>query len=168
MRLFVALDLPPALRQRLATLTGGLSGARWVPPENYHVTLRFIGEAPAWRAEEIDQFFTEVMNTVQATVITNASLGFDFRQRFRPLRMHQVVPELKSYDFRPVSPTNRHTDIALGDIQKEGMTLLVQYTYEGGAGFANEFQVAGVTLTYDMPPQTGLTVRSDDFTALFR
>jgi 2'-5' RNA ligase len=54
MRLFVALDLPPALRQRLAMLTGGLPGARWVPAENYHVTLRFIGETPAWQAEEID------------------------------------------------------------------------------------------------------------------
>jgi 2'-5' RNA ligase len=55
MRLFVALDLPWELRQHLATLSGaGIPGARWVPPENYHITLRFIGEAPAHLAEEID------------------------------------------------------------------------------------------------------------------
>lgn len=54
MRLFVALDLPPSLRQRLALLTGGVPGARWVPPENQHLTLRFIGETPAWQADEID------------------------------------------------------------------------------------------------------------------
>jgi RNA 2',3'-cyclic 3'-phosphodiesterase len=55
MRLFVAVDLPWALRQQLATLAAaGIPGARWVPPENYHLTLRFIGEAPAYRAEEID------------------------------------------------------------------------------------------------------------------
>jgi 2'-5' RNA ligase len=54
MRLFVALDLPQPLRRCLALLTGGLPGARWVPPENHHLTLRFIGETPAWQAEEID------------------------------------------------------------------------------------------------------------------
>src|ERR1700760_1288255 len=54
MRLFVALDLPWILRERLSALGGGLPGARWVPPENYHLTLRFIGETPGYRAEEID------------------------------------------------------------------------------------------------------------------
>ena len=55
MRLFVALDLPWMLRDRLSALAGaGLPGARWVPPENYHLTLRFIGETPRHRAEDID------------------------------------------------------------------------------------------------------------------
>ncbi len=54
MRLFVALDLPDALRERLRFLAAGLPGARWVPAENLHATLRFIGEVPIWRAEEID------------------------------------------------------------------------------------------------------------------
>ena len=54
MRLFVALDLPHATRQRLSDLAVGVPGARWVPPENYHLTLRFIGEAPRHLAEELD------------------------------------------------------------------------------------------------------------------
>src|ERR1700728_2298831 len=55
MRLFVALDLPWWLRERLSALAGlGLPGARWVPPENYHLTLRFIAETPGHRAEDID------------------------------------------------------------------------------------------------------------------
>jgi len=55
MRLFVALDLPWDLRERLVGLSGGgIPGARWVPPENYHLTLRFIGETPGYMAEEID------------------------------------------------------------------------------------------------------------------
>lgn len=54
MRLFVAIDLPWELRARLAGLAGGIPGARWLPPENYHITLRFIGEVAAHQAEEID------------------------------------------------------------------------------------------------------------------
>jgi 2'-5' RNA ligase len=55
MRLFVALDLPWTLRERLVLLGGGgIPGARWVSSENLHLTLRFIGETPAHRAEEID------------------------------------------------------------------------------------------------------------------
>lgn len=59
MRLFVAIDLPWELRQRVALLSGaGIPGAKWVPPDNYHITLRFIGETPAYRAEEIDHALT--------------------------------------------------------------------------------------------------------------
>ena len=54
MRLFVGLELPRLLRERLALLGGGIPGARWVPAENYHLTLRFVGEVVAHRAEEID------------------------------------------------------------------------------------------------------------------
>ena len=55
MRLFVALDLSASLRERLSWMARGLPGARWVPPENYHVTLRFIGEVPGWQAQEVDE-----------------------------------------------------------------------------------------------------------------
>jgi len=53
-RLFVGLALPQDVRQRLSFLTGGVPGARWEPPENYHVTLRFIGEVEMGLAEDID------------------------------------------------------------------------------------------------------------------
>jgi 2'-5' RNA ligase len=47
LRLFVALDLPEAARTALAELITKLKSksraARWVPPENLHITLKFIG-----------------------------------------------------------------------------------------------------------------------------
>lgn len=53
-RLFIALDLPWDLKQRLALLCGGIPGARWIASENFHLTLRFIGEVSSVQAEEID------------------------------------------------------------------------------------------------------------------
>ena len=44
MRLFTALAVPEEHRARLSALAAGVDGARWVAPENLHVTLRFIGE----------------------------------------------------------------------------------------------------------------------------
>jgi len=49
MRLFVALDLDPEIRRRIATLIEGLRGfapdVRWIPQESIHLTLKFIGES---------------------------------------------------------------------------------------------------------------------------
>jgi 2'-5' RNA ligase len=52
-RLFAALDLPLRLRERLIALGGGLPGARWVPEDNLHLTLRFIGEVPESSFDDI-------------------------------------------------------------------------------------------------------------------
>jgi RNA 2',3'-cyclic 3'-phosphodiesterase len=52
-RLFTALEIPAEVGQSLAALRGGLPGARWADPENYHLTLRFIGDIDHALAREI-------------------------------------------------------------------------------------------------------------------
>jgi 2'-5' RNA ligase len=52
-RLFTGLEIPAALGQSLSLLRGGLPGARWIDPENYHLTLRFIGDVDDEIAREI-------------------------------------------------------------------------------------------------------------------
>jgi 2'-5' RNA ligase len=52
-RLFTGLEVPPSLAQSLAMMRGGLPGARWLTPENYHLTLRFIGDIDDALAREI-------------------------------------------------------------------------------------------------------------------
>jgi 2'-5' RNA ligase len=51
-RLFTALEIPANVGQTLSVLRGGLPGARWIDPENYHLTLRFIGDVDARVAHE--------------------------------------------------------------------------------------------------------------------
>lgn len=52
-RLFTGLEIPPDIGQSLSLLRGGLPGARWVDPENYHLTLRFIGDVDDPTAHEV-------------------------------------------------------------------------------------------------------------------
>jgi RNA 2',3'-cyclic 3'-phosphodiesterase len=52
-RLFTGLEIPPSVAQSLAMMRGGLPGARWITPENYHLTLRFIGDIDDALAHEI-------------------------------------------------------------------------------------------------------------------
>src|ERR1051325_10020419 len=52
-RLFTRLEIPKEVQQSLSLLRGGLPGARWIDPENYHITLRFIGDIDDRMAHEI-------------------------------------------------------------------------------------------------------------------
>jgi RNA 2',3'-cyclic 3'-phosphodiesterase len=51
MRLFVGLALPLDIRHRLQALCSGIAEARWVKPENMHITLRFVGDV---NGEDVD------------------------------------------------------------------------------------------------------------------
>jgi 2'-5' RNA ligase len=60
LRLFTGLEIPSDVGQSLAMLRGGLPGARWIDPENYHVTLRFIGDVDDAIAREIASMLERV------------------------------------------------------------------------------------------------------------
>ncbi len=59
MRLFIAIELPPDIREALSELQRDLkpvtNSARWVAPEAVHLTLKFLGETPEPRIPEIDE-----------------------------------------------------------------------------------------------------------------
>lgn len=72
MRLFLALDIDEAIRQRIANFIDGVrnfaSDARWVTPESLHVTLKFIGEQPE-----------ESVASIQRELFTLTALPFKIR-----------------------------------------------------------------------------------------
>jgi 2'-5' RNA ligase len=74
MRLFVALSLPEEVRDRLDALaTGGIPGARWVAPENLHLTLRFVGEVSGPGAHDLDDCLSAI--DAPAFELTISGLG---------------------------------------------------------------------------------------------
>ena len=52
-RLFTGLEVPREVGEVLSMFRGGLPGARWIDPENYHITLRFIGDIDNSTASDV-------------------------------------------------------------------------------------------------------------------
>jgi 2'-5' RNA ligase len=78
MRLFIALDIDDAIRDRITRFVERVQGlapdARWVKPESMHITLKFIGEQPEPEVEHIKLALQSV--NASATEIQFRGFGF--------------------------------------------------------------------------------------------
>ena len=74
MRLFIALDIDNAIRERIVRFVEGVhpfaSEARWVKTESMHITLKFIGEQPEDAIPAIKQALSGV---------NSSTINIDFR-----------------------------------------------------------------------------------------
>lgn len=67
-RLFTGLEIPAEIADALSGLRGGLTGARWVEPANYHLTLRFIGDIDGATARDVTESLGEARRRGPVTV----------------------------------------------------------------------------------------------------
>ena len=93
MRLFTALDIDDAIRERIARFVEGVSGfapdARWAKLESMHVTLKFIGEQPEPAVEQIKQALT----TVAAGAVDIHFRGYGFFPTAKSARVFWIGME---------------------------------------------------------------------------
>ncbi len=86
MRLFVALDIPDAVRRALRELMARLKpeceGARWVRPEGMHITLKFLGEMEEAKLDSIRAALSSI-RCGQAVESHFRGIGF-FPNEFHP------------------------------------------------------------------------------------
>jgi len=80
-RLFVAIDPSAEIRDQLSALCCGLPDARWTPPEQFHLTLCFIGEVDGSSFLDIREALAEI--TFPAFSLRLQSVGF-FPPRGQP------------------------------------------------------------------------------------
>ena len=83
-RLFVAVGLPEAVRTGLADLPRRVSGARWVPTEQIHLTLRFIGDVG-------DALFADVKTILGEIESPPFSLGLRHGGAFPPRGQPRIL-----------------------------------------------------------------------------
>ena len=60
-RLFSAIEIPRSVAERLTLLRSGLTGARWIDPEKYHLTFRFIGVVDGATARDFESALGEIV-----------------------------------------------------------------------------------------------------------
>jgi 2'-5' RNA ligase len=67
-RLFTGIEIPAEIALALSTFRGGLPGARWIDPENYHLTLRFIGDIDERMADDVTSILGERRQRAPLTI----------------------------------------------------------------------------------------------------
>lgn len=115
-RLFSGVEIPPSIAQRLNFVRAGLSGARWIDPENYHLTLRFLGDVDGvvardfmhglgqiearpfeLRLDGLGSFGGRKPRAVFASIASSAPLLSLQRANERAARAAGVPPEPRNY-----------------------------------------------------------------------
>lgn len=89
-RLFVAIELPDAVKASLIAMMGGIIGARWQRADQLHLTLRFIGEVDTKTANAVAEALATIRHP--AFQVSGRGVGV-FDRKGRPDSLWAGVPE---------------------------------------------------------------------------
>jgi 2'-5' RNA ligase len=147
-RLFTGLELPDAVVGQLALMRGGIVGARWLGPEDYHITLRFIGDIDARTARDIDETLGDIHRpkvpirfeglswfggdkprAIVAKVKAEPALMDLQAEQERRLRRIGIEPETRKYT----------PHVTLARLRGAGQAAIASYLAERGALIADSF-----------------------------
>ena len=174
MRLFVALNLPDAVRERidaevLTPLRGRLPGVRWVRPESLHVTLAFLGERSEAEAREAHAAVRDAAGTRGPLQVALTGLGvFPAPDRPKvlwlgladpaPVReLHRAFERTRARLGVPAEGRAYHPHVTLGrvpptveaDVQRDLDTALA------GLSFTADVTLESLDLMRSQPGQAG-------------
>ncbi len=124
LRLFVAVNLSPEIREQLAAAQEHLRRARadvsWVRPENMHITLKFLGETAEERLDLVCRTLSTVARAHAPFRLSVAGVG-SFGGR-----VPRVVWVGVTDGAEPLTALARHVEAALEDLgfprEKRGFT----------------------------------------------
>jgi RNA 2',3'-cyclic 3'-phosphodiesterase len=166
MRVFLALDLPESIKEKLHSLKDtSLKGARWTSPEQWHITLHFIGEI------EDDSAIREALATVKAESFPLRLLGVGtFPPQGQPnvlwlgieappalQSLHKATGEtLKTTGFTPENrPYSPHLTLARFKEIKPNREALDNYRQQHASFETESFLISNFTLYQSKLAQSG-------------
>ena len=147
-RLFTGLELPEAVVRQLALMRGGVVGARWLEPDDFHITLQFIGDVDGDVARDIAEtlddtrrpkfpvrfeglswFGGDKPRAIVAKVKPEPALMDLQAEQERRLRRIGLEPETRKYTAH----------VTLAYLRGVGQASVANYLAARGALFANSF-----------------------------
>jgi 2'-5' RNA ligase len=147
-RLFTGLEVPEAVVSQLALLRGGVVGARWVEADDYHITLRFIGDVDGGVARDI----VETLDDTRRPKVLVRFEGLSWFGGDKPRALVvKVKPERALMDLQAeqerrlrrigVEPeTRKYTPhVTLAYLRGVGQASVASYLAARGALFAESF-----------------------------
>lgn len=154
-RLFAGIEIPPDIAARLSMLQGGLLGARWIDPENYHLTLRFAGDIDDRTAQE----FASALALIRLPPFELSLDGLGSFGNRKPRALwagvdrHERLTELRRACDRaaaaarlPNDPRNFHPHVTLARIRNGKAPAVAQWLEQKGAFHAGPFEVGRFVL----------------------
>ncbi len=130
-RLFLAINLPAEIKEKLAALQNELAESRadvrWVRPEGIHLTLKFLGNVSEDRIEEIVAAAQEAIKKASPGVI---KLGIKGLGTFPPHKAPRVVWAGLTGDLVPLARLQQALEEALARIgfEKENRPFIPHLT----------------------------------------
>lgn len=111
-RLFVALPVPEEIADDLTVLQSGVPDARWVLPENFHVTLCFAGEVQGGTLRDLEEELSDIAGPPFAVAISGVE---QFSSGKQPRALVATVEKSDRLDWlqQKVSTVARHCGIDL-------------------------------------------------------
>lgn len=154
-RLFIALEVPQSAALSLSLLRGGVPGARWIDRENFHITLRFIGDVDHRTADEV----VEALDRVRRPqfMLTLSGTGFFGNKKPHSIwagvqpapELHALQADLERVCQRmglPAEPRKFTPHVTLARLKNARVDDVVHYLTGRGDFQALPFAVTGFVL----------------------
>ena len=136
MRLFVALDIDEAIRERIRGFVNDLRAlapnVRWISPESLHITLKFIGEQPESKLSAIEAALAKVAAPSMRTSFS----GFGFFPNAKSSRVFWIGVEAEAQLMR-LAKRVEEALVPLGiEQEKRGFSPHLTLARDGGGSGA--------------------------------
>jgi RNA 2',3'-cyclic 3'-phosphodiesterase len=163
-RLFTGIELPEDAIWRLSMLRAGLSGAHWIDPDNYHITMRFAGDIPDAEASHFASALMDVrFDSFELELSGLGSFGGNKPRTIwagvKPCRALELLQKAHERAARiaglPPEKRNFMPHVTLARLRNVSPFAVAEYLARYGGFFTAPFEVSRFVLFSSRPNQGG-------------